>query len=247
MDLWNVIIQFQSGILNWGSCRVVWQSNKRQLCMGRLLHVVWPSVWTKQNLDSSVNRGPVSKSSSHSFGPRPIVVVGGPDWVEHGCKIFWREDWRHCPDSLNADFGLSGVQEVRTKGLSRVELIFRPIRGARYQSFLVFFFYCSLSANWMSSHRCTRGGVSDPRHGNHTLRNTKVVYLINLHASSFKHSKTTRQFITRQMMSQTLLCYCQRRSSTTWRHLAKRKIIENVRNHSLCFRAHAAIVKSKKR
>jgi hypothetical protein len=52
----------------------------------------------------------------HDFGPRPIVVVGLPDWVEHECKVFWLKDRRP----------IVWVQTlVQKKGLSRFRSTWR--------------------------------------------------------------------------------------------------------------------------
>jgi hypothetical protein len=90
------------------------------------------------------------------------------------------------PDSLDADTGFSGVQEVRTKGLSRAETIETDLKSKES----VFSRSCCSSATSIPSDGCTKHVVPDPSHGNHTLRHTNDVCHMNLHSNT-----TMRQFI----------------------------------------------------
>ena len=89
---------------------------------------------------------------------------------------------------------------------------------------------CSLSATCMSSHFCTKREVPDPCPVNHILRQTKDVCHMSLRASSLQQSNTTRQFITRQMASLTLLRHYRQRVSIIGPQIAKSHPLTKFKN-----------------
>jgi hypothetical protein len=99
----------------------------------------------------------------------------------------------YVPERVDAHVGSSGVQKVRTKGMSRAE----PISTGQMTKKSVFS-QKLLFVTSRSSHGYTIQTVPAPSPGNHTLQHNKDVCHMNLRQSSLQHSNT-RQFITRPM------------------------------------------------
>ena len=186
-----------------------------------LVPLSWPAphssktisaVQTKSRLMTEQHRGPVSSGPVHMIlSPGQSSPTFLSEWnTNAGSSVAKNDIMQSVPNSLDADIGSRGVQEVKTKGPSIAE----PISTGLKSNKTVFSMSCcSLSATCMSSHGCTKRVVPDPSPGNHTLRNTKDICHMSLLASYLKHSNTRRQFITRQMASLTLLRHYQKRVS----------------------------------
>ena len=137
-----------------------------------LVPLSWPAPHSSKNMDSSQNSTGV-QSSQNSTGPvnnSPVLMILSSgqsslsvflsEWNTNARSSVAKNDiMQSIPDSPDADISSHGVQEVRTKRLSRAE----PISTCLKSNKTVFSMSsCSFSVTCLSSHNCTKHVVPDP-------------------------------------------------------------------------------------